>query len=311
MKKSVVLFIIVLLASGCITPPTGTIKEYIITKRCTMPGYSRDVYIDGNYAYIANGQGGLQIVNLDSLKIISSVNLQGYIRGVIIVDTFAYLAAGSEGFAVVNISDNYTPVSVGFDSWFTAYDLQFSGEFVYIAASYWFIEEDITHPDFPSYKRRCSTKGDARGIYVDGRYVYVACEEMGIMVIDLENPDSLARIGYCDTPSNARDVFVSNGYAYVADGNGGLHVLDVSEPENLFIVASCDFNGYANKVFVKDNQAYVAAGDGGLKVLDVSNPGSPYLYGECETPYASSVFVESIIYIADRDIGLLVIEPVD
>lgn len=301
--------IAILLITGCIRPPTNPLKEYEITGICNLPGYSRDVYIDNGYAYVANGQGGLQIVDIDSVKVAGSISLPGYERGVTTADTCAYLAAGSEGFVIVNIKDKQNPIIVGYDSWFTAYDVHYSNGYIYIAASYWFIEEDISHPDFPSYRRRCTTKGDARGVFVDGRYAYVTCEEMGVTIIDLENPDSLARVGHCDTPSNARDVYVLNGHAYVADGYGGLLVIDVSAPDNPFIIASCDFDGYANKVFVKDGKAYVAAGDGGLKVIDVSNPASPTLYGGCETSYASSVFVDDFIYVADRDIGLLVIQP--
>ncbi len=304
-------FIVICLFAGCITQPTEDLREYTISGRCTLPGYTRDVFVADGYAYIADGQGGLQIVALNSLIIAGSLELSGYQQGITVVDSFAYLASSSEGFTLVNVADVHNPRVVGYDTWFTAYDLYFDGGFIYLAASYWFIEEDITHPDFPSYKRRCTTKGDARGVYVDGRYAYVACEEMGITIIDLGNPDSLARIGYCDTPSNARDVFVEDGYAYVADGKGGLQVLDVHDPENPFIVGGYDIKGYANRVLVKDNKAYVAAGDGGLQVFDVADPSSPSLYGECETSYAYGVFVDGLIYVADRDLGLLVIEPVD
>ncbi len=301
--------IAIILITGCIRPPTSPLREYEITGTCNLPGYSRDIYVENGYAYIANGQGGLYIVELDSLTVVGSVELPGYQRGVTVSDTLAYLASTSEGLTVVNAADSQNPSTIGFDSWFTAYDLQLSGGMLYIAASYWFIEEDVTHPDFPSYRRRCTTKGDARGVFVDGNFAYVACEEMGVTIINLDDPDSLARVGHCDTPSNARDVYVLDGYAYVADGYGGLQVLDISDPNDPSIVACCDFDGYANKVFVKDGKAYIAAGDGGLKVVDVTDPVSPFLYGECYTSYASSVFVDDFIYVADRDIGILVIQP--
>jgi len=303
---------IILLTVSCIKAPEPKIHEYVITSSCKLPGYARDVYVKDGYAYVANGQAGLVVVRLDSFKIISRLELRGYARTVYVMDSFAYVATEAEGFVIVDVKDPYEPKLLGYDAWFTAYDLHTDNDtLVYIAASYWFIEEYVGDPNYPMYRRRCTTPGDAHGVYVVGGYAYVACEELGLTVIHVENRDSLARVGFCDTPSNARDLFVSDTLAYVADGRGGLQIIDVSDPYNPYIVAGIELEGYANRVYVKDDKAYVAAGSGGLKIVDVSDPAHPYLYGECITSYATSVFVDSLIYVTDRDMGLLIIQEVE
>ncbi|MFQ5455565.1 MAG: hypothetical protein ACE5EA_05075, partial [Nitrospirota bacterium] len=66
------------------------------------------------------------------------------------------------------------------------------------------------------------TSGYAYGIYVSGKYAYVADGGAGLQIVDISNPNAPALAGAYNTPHWAEDVYVSGKYAYVADGGAGL-----------------------------------------------------------------------------------------
>jgi hypothetical protein len=231
-------------------------------------------------------------------------------------DTFAYVALASStsgGLVVLNIADPSNPVLVGQDPTIYAYDVVAPADdtmYVYVAARYWFHVEDIyTFPQYPQYARRFSTPGNIRAVHMADTIAYLACEQMGLQIINLAiTVDSLALVGWADTPSNARHVYAVDNYAYIADGRGGLIIVDVSDIENPVVIGQFDTPEYANAVHVKGNLAYVADGDGGLQVVDVSIPADPEFYGEIETSYANGVCVRNdTIFVADQDMGLVIL----
>jgi hypothetical protein len=126
-------------------------------------------------------------------------------------------------------------------------------------------------------KAYVDTPGEAFGLYISGRYAYVADGSAGFTVIDISNPDSPIIIGSVDTPDSAVDVYVSGNYAYVADYFSGLQVIDISTLSNPVIVGSVATPDRAVGVYVSGNYAYVA--DGNLHVIDISTPSSPKIIG--------------------------------
>uniref|UniRef100_A0A7C6AHE0 LVIVD repeat protein n=1 Tax=candidate division WOR-3 bacterium TaxID=2052148 RepID=A0A7C6AHE0_UNCW3 len=317
MTRKIILFTILILS--CHRPQVET-HNFVIVSECRLPGYPKDIDIKGNYAYIANDQGGLQIVDIsnpESTYIVGHYYHQTNIQGVAVRDSFAYLALAAGppnngGMLIVNVAKPSNPTFVGQDNWFYGYNVfapENDTKFVYIAARYWFIVEDVSWPQYPSYVRRFATPGNVHNLYVIDSLAFLACEQMGLIIYNLNNPDSTAQISEMDTPSNARDINILGNYAYIADGYDGLVIIDITNPQNPAFVSSFDTPGYAQGVFVKDNLAYIADGSDGLKVIDVSDPYNPILYGEKDTPYAYCLYVkDSLIYLLDRDLGLVIIE---
>ncbi len=318
MKYLKFLFLVLLVLSFCGRPEVEPEINFTIIGECPLPGYAKKVELVGDLAYVANGQGGLQIVNVsnpDSTYVIGQYVADRDLSGVAVRDTFAYVALASStsgGLAVLNIADPANPVLVGQDPTIYAYDVVAPASdtmYVYVAARYWLHVEDVyTFPQYPSYARRFSTPGNIRSVYMLDSIAYLACEQMGLQIIDLFQPvDSLALVGWVDTPSNARHVYVVGDHAYVADGRGGLIIIDVTDITNPLVVGQFDTPEYANGVFVVNNRAYVADGDGGLQVIDVSNPAQPVSIGNLETSYANGVYVRNdTVFIADQDLGLVI-----
>jgi hypothetical protein len=311
---------ILLLIISCQKPEIPEGPQFHILSVCSLPGYAKGLDIVNNFAYVANGQGGLQIIDIsnpESTFVVGSYITANEANAVAIRDTFAYLAITSSsngGLVIANVADPTAPFFVGQDASIYCYDVVAPEDdtiYVYLAARYWFHVEDVyTYgPQYPSYARRFpSPGGDFRSIYMVDTMAYLACEQMGMYIYNLAKPDSLALVGWQDTPSNARNVVVSGTYAYIADGRGGLVIIDVTDSENPDIISIYNTPEYANDVFVSGNYAYIADGDGGLQIIDIDNPADPLYYGSIETSYAYSVYVEDeYIYVADRDMGLVII----
>jgi hypothetical protein len=323
-KNPKYLFLVIALLLFCGRPEvTEPGASFTIIGECPLPGYAKDLELIADLAYVANGQGGLQIVdigNFDSTIVVGEYNADRDVSGVTVRDTFAYLALASStsgGLVTLNIADPTNPFFIGQDPTIFAFDVVAPPSetmYVYIAARYWFHVEDVyTYPPGPSYARRFTTPGNIRAVYMADSLAYLACEQMGLHIFNLAQPDSLAYAGWVDTPSNARQLYVIDNYAYIADGRAGLIIIDVSDIANPFIVGEYDTPDYANGVFVSGSNAYIADGDGGLQVVDVSDPSDPDYYGSLETSYANGVYVRGdTIYVADRDMGLvIVIEEVE
>jgi hypothetical protein len=297
----------------------GPTAEYTIIGECSLPGYAKKVVLVDNLAYVADGQGGLQIVDIsdpESTFVIGEYIADRDVSGVAVRDTFAYIALASStsgGLVILNIADPTNPVFVGQDISIYAHDIAAPPNdtmYVYIAANYWFQVEDVYTfgPQYPSLARRFPVPGNTRHVFMVDSMAYLACEQMGLQIINLSRPNATALVGWADTPSNARNVFVAENYAFVADGRGGLVIIDISSSENPAVVGQYDTPEYANAVYVSDDRAYVADGDGGLQVIDVSDPLQPEMLGGIETSYANNVSVRNdTIYVADRDMGLVII----
>ncbi len=319
MQKATCFLFIILLVVTCKRPDVSEQGQFTIIGTCELPGYAEDVEVRNGFAYVANGQAGLQIVNTtnpESTFVVGEYITNRDANGIAVRDTFGYLALTSStngGLMVLNIANPREPRFVGQDPSIYAYNVVApvaETMYVYIAARYWFHVEDVyTYPQYPSYVRRFTTPGDIRGLSVVDSMAYLACEQMGIYVFNLEKPDSEALVGWIDTPSNARNIFVAGDFAYVADGRAGLIIIDITDPGNLHTMGSYDTPEYTNDVFVDGDYAYVADGDGGVQIIDISIPEEPMLYSYIETSYANAIYVkDGLVYVADRDMGLVIIE---
>jgi len=315
----------VLLVMGAVAcrRPVEELHRFAVVGECRLPGYSRDLDIKGDYVYVANDQGGLQVVDVakpESIFVVGSYFSQVNVQGIAVRDSFAYLALAAGppnygGLVIVNIQNPSDPVFVSQDNSFYAYNISAPAgdtQYVYIAARYWFIVEDVSWPQYPSYARHIATPGNVRDLEIVDSLAFLAAEQIGLLIYNLNHPDSTVLVGEIDTPSNTRSVFILNGYAYIADGDDGLVIVDARDSENPVQAGQYDTPGYAQGVYVQDGLAYVADGSEGLQIIDVSDPANPARYGSLKTNYAYNIkILDSLIYLVDRDQGLLLITEIE
>jgi hypothetical protein len=169
------------------------------------PGEAIGVAVAGSYAYVADEDAGLRVVNVSNPAVpfeVGFYDTPGEAIGVAVAGAYAYVADGLAGLRVVNVSNPAVPFEVG---------------------SY----------NTPVY---------AVGVAVAGSYAYVADGDAGLRVVNVSNPAAPFEVGFYYTPGFAYGVAVAGSYAYVAHGDDGhgLRVVDVSNPAAPFEVGSYD-----------------------------------------------------------------------
>lgn len=210
-----------------------------------FPGnsYANNVDVEGGYAFVAAGAGGLQVVdvsNPNSPSIVASIDTPGTAIDVKISDNKAFIADGESGLRIIDVSAPLLPISIG----------------------------------------SIDTVGIAQDLVVDNNLVYIADGSNGLVIVNASDPANPFIEGHVDTPGTAKgvDVDMARRLAVVADGNS-LRVIDISNISAPAIFGSVGISGDANDVVVRDGYAYVSAYTGGLQVVDFMTPTSPVVVG--------------------------------
>lgn len=309
------------------TPETVPIPDvsggYTIVKKFTTAGYSQDVLKKGNLLYMAQGEGGLQIIDITNPEdpqtvSITSDGARGYSAKVAVKDTAVYLAAGSFGVTTVDASDPTAPVIPGSNSTEKpAKSLYIMGDYLFVAVSEQGVKiSDISVPIYPDPKGRVATSGFAYGLTIssDTAYMYVACGEMGMYIIDISVFEQgwpiYHEVAWCDTPGKAEAITIleEKSIAFMACGTAGLQIMDYADTTNVHIVGSLDEGGYAKDLVYRDNLIFMTVELGGLQVIDVSDVANPKLVGEVDTEFSLGLDVDDdYVYVADENEGLIII----
>lgn len=249
-------------------------------------GQAESVQVVGSIGYIADFQGGLQVVDLHQPSApvrIGQYDTIGYALDVQVVGNLAYVADTLTGVQILDVSTPSNPVRVGgYDTSGSARAISVAGNFAYVADEIAGLQVlDVGDPGHPGRVGGYETKGSAGDVQVEGTHAYVV--DGGVQVIDVSSPADPVPVSRLETSGHAVGIQVAGRYAYVADYDGGLKILDVSAPTNPVQVGEIAVSDTAHRVFVEGNYAYVADSQNRVRVVDISHPGNPVPVGESST----------------------------
>lgn len=282
------------------------------------------VDVVGDFAYIADRDGGLQIFNIADPSNPFHVgaydfNQQGIAQAIDVVGNLAYLAVGEAGLQILDISDPTNPTFVGsIATPARARGVQVIGNLAYVADDSGngggLQIVDVSTPSTPVLVGSfgvATPGGLAGGVQVIGNIAYVTDGNNGLQIVDVSIPTSPTQIHNVATPGGAAiGLDVVGNFAYVANREGGLQIIDISTPATASIVGSFDTTGIATGVRIVGNFAYVADGAEGLQIIDITNPTTPTFANMQDTPgSARSLDVAgTLAFIADTFSGLQILE---
>lgn len=245
------------------------------------PGQARAVAISGNRAYLADGNSGLQVIDITnptSPVLLGSLDTGGSARGVDVTGNYVYVADDSD-LRVIDVSNPAAPVLQKTVSAGAFYTVAVQNQYAYVAGgpgdSGGLRIFDITDPTSPKEKPGHIPGGATGGqsVAVRDQYAYMADGSAGLKIINISNPNQpLVVTGACDTPGGARDVAVDGNYAYVADSLSGMQIIDISDPANPQLVGSGFDTNNSRSVEASNGYAYLGDDFNGLYVIDVSDP---------------------------------------
>lgn len=284
-------------------PPTLVSKVY-------FDGEGMGVCVSGNYAYLADGIAGIQIINIStpsSPSNIGNYNTPDFARSVVINGDYAYVADLSSGLLAVNVSDKANPSLTGYyDSPGEACDLVISGSYAYLAdGSEGLKIVNISNPASLSLTGSCNTSGKSIGICLSGNYAFIADSGNGLVIMNVSDPSNPTIVNTIST-GVTRHVFVINNYAHVISDYNGIMVYNVTDPLNPTGGAYYALPVFGKRVFVTvpDNVHYychIADDKRGLWVIDASNHAAPCSIGVYDNGYSSRIFASgSYAYVGDK-----------
>ncbi len=231
----------------------------------TIPGFANGVAVSGDFAYVAAGASGLQVVGLDSERlnpqIVASLNLAGNANAITIVGNTAYIAGGSAGLHVVNITNPLAP--------------QLLGSF--------------------------NTGSNARGVKVRGTTAFVA-NTSNLLAVNVANPGAMIQIS--SLPLNGTiwnlDLDANRNLAAIAAGGGGVHLVDISNAAAP-VVRGTVLTGDARGVAINGNFAFVADHINSMRSLNISNPSLPAILST--TPQNQGGLLNDVVLSGDFALG--------
>jgi len=230
------------------------------------------VAISGNYAYLANGTNGLQVVDVadpTNPQRVGGCDTSATAQAIALSDHHAYVAVGTNGLQVVDISDPAQPQPVGaYVMGGTAQAVTISGHCAYVALGTNGLEViDVINPVQPQWAGTFSTAGVAQSVAVSGHYAYLA--GVGAYVIDISDPTNPRRVGkgadmWCEC------VALQGNYAYLT--GDGLRVFDIANPTSPRLVGNAGGFEKSWGLALAGDGVYIAGEVDGLLILDRYQP---------------------------------------
>jgi hypothetical protein len=272
--------------NGFTAQATAAVRSFTPTALSfvAIPGFANGVDVNGNYAFVAAGSAGLQVVNVSnrtSPSIAASLSLPGNANDVRLLGNFAYVAAGSAGLHVIDISNPLSPVLRGtLSTGGNALDVAVRGTTAYIANGSNLFIADVTNPAAMTRVGTLSLNGNIQGIDVSvpRNLAVVAAGTNGIYVVDISNPVLPILLGTTST-GDARDVAIQGNYAFVADfvnSTTSVNITGPSAPVVLSHITDPNLGGFLQDIKLSANFALAADVKfvNGIPITDISDPTS-------------------------------------
>ena len=298
-----------------------------------MPSSCDGITSMGNYAYVAGGEAGLEVLDITdpaNLELIAIHDTNKYGEGIEVIRIMdndqlwdiAVVVEATEGLSTYDVTDPANPVS--FQQGGGAYDAQKifiepgdePGDpyILYMADSWRGLRIFRSVPGTPGAHTQLLNAEEPRGytkdVVVKDGFAYVVENEMGVAVYDVSDPDFPELLPqWTDTYGNALGIDIAGNYIFIADGVEGIVIMKINGSDTPEIVASIDLPAYSRSITVRNGWALLAASDGGVHVIDVSDPENPVYSGTVEAGFALDLCVTDSghVLVADRDDGVFVL----
>ncbi len=277
-----------------------------------------DVFVDGDYAYVADYHGDLSIFDVsDSSNPVSISNYSigngaGTPTGVFVLDSVCYVATRHWGLQIVDVSTPSVPNN--FSAYYTIdlpHDVFVEGDYAYVADEEGGVQiVDISNPSIPTNASAIDVGGRGYGVYVENSKLYVAEYYGKFLVYDVTTPTAPVHLGNVSTTSNPNDLSVDGDVAYLANGFGGFYTINVTDPNNPNVLDNYSTGNHMRDAKFREKIVYVTDAMLGVLVLDICDPTDITLITSYDTyNWPEGLFVkDGMVYVTDYMGGFLILD---
>ena len=172
-----------------------------------------------------NGLIILNIADLQNINILSTMDCEGHGFDLICHKNFVYYANGDKGIQVINVMDPSLPVIINTLA-YGVRDVSIKDNLLAAGhGGMGFSLIDISTPDNPIVLSSRRTGGDVWGICLNDNYLFTGDLELGVEIwdiSDLENPNRIKTI----SEYSVHDIEFNEGYIFLADQDRHFVILD-------------------------------------------------------------------------------------
>lgn len=204
-----------------------------------------------HYAFIADREEGLILVNVDTLADRDALNNKlaraltwnpdNLLKGAnhITVGGYYLYITTDAGLAIVNINEPLKPKIEGVVSLKGAHSSFLQFRYLFVTDAEGLKVVDVTDPTRAKLISDASLEiYHARRIFVSRTYAYIAAKEKGLAIVDIKQPEQPKLIQYYNADgkiNDSEDVVIATTnaslFAYIADGKNGLQIVQLTSPE--------------------------------------------------------------------------------
>ncbi len=281
-------------------------------------GTAESVALSGDYAYIADGSGGIKVVDIASPagpKLAASLVAEGYAHSVSATEKL--LCVGSlydGGYQILDVSNPVSPAVVSTNK-YTMYNegwrviLRDNRAIVvdYFSGIFFM---DIADPRKPAVIGQFPTPSSIVAVCGRDRYAFAVGELSGVLAVDAADPARPILVGGTNIFRGVQNIAANGSYVYVTD-RWSIRVFDVTDPAKPKPGKPLTFTeGIPRTLVVRGSSAYLTADNFGFYTLDVTNPAAPTVVGSFKLPgftYGLAVSGDRA-YLANSDSGLHILD---
>jgi len=205
------------------------LENPVVVDYTNLQGIPKDIYVTGDYAYVAEGENGLTIIYTAGSNLFQvSSNSMFDAKSIFVENNYAFVADGLQGMKIFDILDPNNPVLIS----------------------------------------ELSTSGSMTDIHVMGNYAFVADSENGMKIISISNIYSPYEVSEIETEGFVKGVWAETDYAYIVDRDKGFFAIDISDPYDPEIMGNIEMDSEPISIYVAGSYAYVTDNEG-LKIIQV------------------------------------------
>jgi len=206
----------------------------VISNVTETVGIPKDLYVEGDFAYVAEGSNGVTIMYIASSfpAVVSNIPLSDARKIFVLQNNssvYAFVANGlNNGMVIIDVTDPYNPLQVSnLPLEGLANDIFVADDIAYLSNGEKGLEIiDISSLTAPYVLKNISTGGFANGVFAENNYVYISDIEKGFHVIDCSSPSNAYILGSLEMITEPLSIHIAGSYAYLTD-NAGLKIIKI------------------------------------------------------------------------------------
>lgn len=278
------------------------------------PGEAVDIEVAGGYAWVADGDSGVAVIDVAdpaSPSLVTTVPTAGPASDIVLNVGYAYVAAGDSGLLVVDIDPVASAHVVNtLDTLGTVLTLEKSGDLLFVAGDdLGVFIMSIAAPIVPIWRSRFVTTYHVSAMGAAGDTLFAAEYINGVHIIDVTDPTLPSEINNYPRPG-IRGIAVHDTLVYITDDN--IYSFSMSSLTDLVPVENyCCFTG--NQVVPVGDRLYLPNTRFGLRILDAADPADLSTLGIYVAPddVNAVALVGDTAYLADGLSGLQILDVTD